>query len=516
MLIAKCEYFACLCTTITNNSHRSPLLSTPNLVPSYPLGLDHPNIFLNPSPKKVISAMISLMTDQDRSDLYTIECLRIDTVASLLLNLLSQMSNPVVPYAIMEHYFQQSNMVPVSRSSAVLGSPPPLSSSSRPPLISLGSNSSGGTGTSVSSPPLSSPLSPVDTLGASLPVIPALPVKNGHSPPPSSILAWSREHFDLQMFLDALPAMNRVILLEVLHLCAEVLQHQIFNRLTMSRLVQQVSPALFSTVFDQRMLEQMAGGSRRCSIHGDRISAEEGTRAENHLFSVILVRFLFITTASPYQHEDPNISNNNNDSRRMSEWAEYTRSGLEYGSVPEWDTAATAAEAAASLSTIPYGRNSTQFRKSQELLQHEQQAHYQKMARSFQQMEIQQDPRLQQHFGQYSASQKQKQLQLKHTHNHQQQQQQPKQHNITTLTTTTTNNDHDVNDLVIKEGPVACKPLTTGSSSSSSADGGSGGVDPQSSHKLLVSQPNAQDLIQMHRHHFWSGREAQVGTWVAL
>ncbi|GJJ70441.1 hypothetical protein EMPS_02790 [Entomortierella parvispora] len=434
-------------------------------------GLGHPNIFLNPSPKKVISAMISLMTDQVRSDLYTTECLRIDTVASLMLNLLSQMSNPVVPYAIMEYYFQQGNapQLPPKRASTA---PPSL-----PPLLDR-SNSSGGA-RSTPSLPLSAPvpLSTFDTLGASLPIIPALPVLNGQSSPrapSSSVLTWSREHFDLQMFLDALPAMNRVILLEVLHLCAEVLEYQMLNRLTLNRLVQQVAPALFSTVFDQKILEQMAGGSRRCSIHSDRISAEEGARAENHLFTVILVRFLQINARTRNQ------TNYNGNKTQLSD-------GEKEGCpTSEWSPSASTTSV---LPTSVYGGSSTQFRKSQELLQLEQQEHYQKMALSFQEMEIQKDPRVQQHFGQYSAS-------------HRQQQKQPSKSQypstLNSAKTATTTNGCNVDNLAIK---------------SSSAGSGSCSTDPNPSH-ILLAQPN-RDPIQSHREHFWQSREALVGAGVA-
>jgi len=411
--------------------------------------------------------MISLMTDQERSDLYTTECLRIDTVASLMLNLLSQMSNPVVPYAIMEHYFQQGNLQPATKRTSV--APPPM------PPLSDGSNPSSGTRSTLS--PL---LTTYDTLGAFLPVIPALPVLNGgqSSPrtPSSSVLTWSREHFDLQMFLEALPAMNRVILLEVLYLCTEVLQHQMFNQLTLNRLVQQVAPALFSTVFDQRILEQMAGGSRRCSIHSDRISAEEGTRAENHLFTVILVRFLHITTASQNQANDVG-------SKILSDREQCT------SPTSEWSPSASAS-AVSVLPTANYGTSSTQFRKSQELLQLEQQERCQKMAQSFQKMEIQRDPRVQQHFGQYSASQKQQQQQLQH-----QKQQSKKQHSsMPGSAITTTTDDCNVSSLAIKSSS-ALSP------------------EPNPS-QILLPQPH-QDPIQAHKEHFWQSREVRVGAGLA-
>ncbi|KAF9914663.1 hypothetical protein BX616_007827 [Lobosporangium transversale] len=362
-------------------------------------GLDHENILLNPSPKKVILSMIALMTDQERCDLYSIQCLRIDTVAGLMLNLLSQMSNPVIPYAVMEHYFKQGGysttrspaleavisnaktpILPVSKASTTLRSRHRKSLSVPAMISTRTAESSTATASTVtpdssegSAPvPSSSPRSPasIDVL-LSLPAIPALPPKGS---PQATNVAWAREHFDLAMFLAVLPEMNRVILLEVLHLCQELLDHQLWNHLTISRLVQQISPALFSTVFDRRILESMAGGPVSCSIHGETISSEEGARAESHLFMVILVRFLHLTAGA--NAVNPLMNNIN-----------LTVSGAEgvYG---------------------PNGAGIT-FRKSQERLMEDQQEYHKRMAHAYHQMEIQKQPS--QHFGVYSASQKQQQ-----------------------------------------------------------------------------------------------------------
>ncbi|KAF9106838.1 hypothetical protein BGX27_009011 [Mortierella sp. AM989] len=322
-------------------------------------GLDHINVFNNPSPKKVISAMIALMMDENRCDLYPIQFLRIDTVAGLMLNLLSQMSNPVIPYAIMEHYFKMG--ATSARSPVLSPSPLPVHRRSLNPMAD----------------PERSP-SPISSL---LPTIPALPPKGSSQ----ATMTWAREYFDLPAFLNVLPSMNRVILLEVLHLCQELLDHQIWNRVSFPRLVEQIAPALFSTVFDQKILETMAG-SRQCSIHGETISPEEGSRAENHLFSVILIRFLYLTAHSS------NIA---------------TMSNVNCDMVED-DARNPNRESCTPVKPNVYGHNSApMFRKSQELLQQEQQVYYERMARSYQEMEIQQRPP--QHFGVYSASQKQQQ-----------------------------------------------------------------------------------------------------------
>ncbi|KAF9954209.1 hypothetical protein BGZ70_010635 [Mortierella alpina] len=326
-------------------------------------GLDHPNIFYNPAPKKVISSMIDLMTDQQRCNLFAIQCLRIDTVASLMLNVLSQMSNPVIPYSVMEHYFQQG--LPTARSNA---SP---SSRRHSAVLRMG----------LDELPL--------YMLAGLPAIPALPIMNHISSgtPSHATIAWARMNFDLAAFLGALPLMNRVILLEVLHVCHEVLEHQGSNRLTLARVVAQIAPALFSTVFDQKMLEKMVGGTRRFSIHCDSISSYEGNLAENHLLTVILVRFIYLTVNSR--------SNSTSSSPRMPAQANHNQ--LRRKSSP---SLGRSSYHSGSSGLYDYnGYDNTMYHRSQEHMQQEQDAYYMNMVRPFQEMEMQQ--RHQQQYGQY-------------------------------------------------------------------------------------------------------------------
>ncbi|KAF9573102.1 hypothetical protein EC968_009063 [Mortierella alpina] len=348
-------------------------------------GLDHPNIFYNPAPKKVISSMIDLMTDQQRCNLFAIQCLRIDTVASLMLNVLSQMSNPVIPYSVMEHYFQQG--LPTTRSSS---SP---SSRRHSAVLRMG----------LDELPLS--------MLAGLPAIPALPIMNHMSSgtPSHATIAWARMNFDLAAFLGALPLMNRVILLEVLHVCHEVLEHKGSNRLTLARVVAQVAPALFSTVFDQKMLEKMVGGTRRFSIHCDSISSYEGNLAENHLLTVILVRFIHLTVNSR--------SNSTSSSPRMP--AQVNHQQLRRKSTPSLGR--SSCHSGSSGSYEHHGYDNVMFYRSQEHIQQEQDAYYRNMARSFQEMEMQQ--RHQQQYGQYApqyaqfAQPRQRRQRLRHHYN---------------------------------------------------------------------------------------------------
>ncbi|KAF9904432.1 hypothetical protein EC991_002706 [Linnemannia zychae] len=414
-------------------------------------GLVHPNIFTNPSPKKVITAMIALMIDQDRCDLYPMQCLRIDTVASLLLNLMSQMSNPIIPYAIMEHYFQQSGHTTRS------------SSSPSPPGSRRHSEN-----------PRQTPERPsFATVGDSLPVIPVLPLKGASRASSHEGYMWARNYFDLHAFLAVLPAMNRVILLEVLHLCQELLDHQIQNRLTIYRLVQQVAPALFSTVFDQKILETMAGGSRRCSVYGDGISSQDGSRAETHLFMVILVRFLAVSSTScGGPTVDPSTSALR--SAISDEGSSCSMQDVEpYGRHP-----AQAPSSSGGLGGSVYENTSNAFRKSQQWHHNEQQEYHYRMERSFQEMEILQHPS--HHFGYHPAKQGQAV------------EQRQRQSSSTT-----------VNDLGISQkvhDPLRSPSQDTNTGLSTSED-------------FALPGPS---LESGHRDHIWHGRRHEQGTAVLM
>ncbi|KAF9138771.1 hypothetical protein BGX30_008776 [Mortierella sp. GBA39] len=342
-------------------------------------GLVHANIFANPSPKKVITAMIALMIDQERCDLYSMQCLRIDTVVSLMLNLMSQMSNPIIPYVVMEHYFQQSGHTTRSSPANPVNLPSPSDSQAERHSEIHTRNTE---------------CAFYFTVGDSLPVIPALPLKGASMASSHAGYLWARDYFDLHAFLAVLPAINRVILLEVLHLCQELMKCQIQNRLTIGRLVQQIAPAIFSTVFDQKILETMAGGSRRCSLYGDSISPQDGSRAENHLLTVILVRFLHISSSgSPTADPCLNIYRS---AAVSDEGSSCSMQDVElHGRYP------SQASSSSGMSGSDYEHQNLAFRKSQQWHHQEKQGYYHQMERSFQEMEILQRPT--QHFGYHPA-----------------------------------------------------------------------------------------------------------------
>ncbi|KAG0231594.1 hypothetical protein BGW42_008745 [Actinomortierella wolfii] len=272
-------------------------------------GLTHPNLFHNPAPKKVINSMISLLTDRQRCDLFSVKCMRIDTVASLLLNTISRMSNPIIPYDMMDYFYShQFTIVPVSptQSSSPHGSTTPLSekqhhqseessssSSTSSHQASMNVTPSSSPRNSLVTPPSSSTNSPVSSSWSY-----HQPSLHHYQQTVPFTTAWARHYFDLPSFLDNLPAINRSILLEVLHLCQEVLEHASENLVSVASLSEVISPALFSSVFDHKLLDRMAG-HKRASIHGDGLSALEGVMQECQMFSAILVRFLVMTSATP-------------------------------------------------------------------------------------------------------------------------------------------------------------------------------------------------------------------------
>lgn len=65
-------------------------------------GLNHPFILKNSYPASVVSAMITLMADPARRDLFSLKCMRIDTVAGVMLAVLKNLREAIVPIEIQE------------------------------------------------------------------------------------------------------------------------------------------------------------------------------------------------------------------------------------------------------------------------------------------------------------------------------------------------------------------------------------------------------------------------------
>jgi len=63
-------------------------------------GLNHPFILKNPDPTSVVAAMITLMADPERRDLFSLKCMRIDTVAGVMLAVLKNLREVIVPMEI--------------------------------------------------------------------------------------------------------------------------------------------------------------------------------------------------------------------------------------------------------------------------------------------------------------------------------------------------------------------------------------------------------------------------------
>ncbi|KAI1296273.1 hypothetical protein EDD11_007430 [Mortierella claussenii] len=65
-------------------------------------GLNHPFILKNPYPASVVAAMVTLMADPDRRDLFSLKCMRIDTVAGVMLAVLKNLREAIVPMEIQD------------------------------------------------------------------------------------------------------------------------------------------------------------------------------------------------------------------------------------------------------------------------------------------------------------------------------------------------------------------------------------------------------------------------------
>ncbi|KAF9198907.1 hypothetical protein BGZ49_000149 [Haplosporangium sp. Z 27] len=65
-------------------------------------GLNHPFILKNTYPASVATAMLTLMADPDRRNLFSLKCMRIDTVAGVMMAALKNLREAIVPMEIQE------------------------------------------------------------------------------------------------------------------------------------------------------------------------------------------------------------------------------------------------------------------------------------------------------------------------------------------------------------------------------------------------------------------------------
>ncbi|KAG0197240.1 hypothetical protein BGX28_009253 [Mortierella sp. GBA30] len=65
-------------------------------------GLNHPFILKNPFPPSVVAAIVTLMLDPERRDLFSLKCTRIDTVAGVMLAVLKNLREAIVPMEIQD------------------------------------------------------------------------------------------------------------------------------------------------------------------------------------------------------------------------------------------------------------------------------------------------------------------------------------------------------------------------------------------------------------------------------
>ncbi|KAG0301984.1 hypothetical protein BGZ98_007882 [Dissophora globulifera] len=147
-------------------------------------GLNHPFILKNPYPPSVVAAMLTLMADPDRRDLFSLKCMRIDTVAGVMLAVLKNMRQAIVPMEIQEELTFDVNGLSTS-----VPSTPTLSSQS---------------------------LNKINTVNSLL----------------------NHPNF---------PAVNRALLMELLNLSLAILNRSSFNRVKPDMLASVLGPHIFAT-----------------------------------------------------------------------------------------------------------------------------------------------------------------------------------------------------------------------------------------------------------------------------
>lgn len=65
-------------------------------------GLNRPFILKNPYSPSVVAAILTLLADPERRDLFSLKCTRVDTVAGVMLSVLKNLREAIVPMEIQE------------------------------------------------------------------------------------------------------------------------------------------------------------------------------------------------------------------------------------------------------------------------------------------------------------------------------------------------------------------------------------------------------------------------------
>ncbi|CAO3571917.1 unnamed protein product [Mortierella alpina] len=90
-------------------------------------GLNHPFILKNPYPPSVVAALVTLMLDPERRDLFSLKCTRIDTVAGVMLAVLKNLREAIVPLEIQDELTSVTNHAIATGGFTNLGTTTPTS-----------------------------------------------------------------------------------------------------------------------------------------------------------------------------------------------------------------------------------------------------------------------------------------------------------------------------------------------------------------------------------------------------
>ncbi|KFH62544.1 hypothetical protein MVEG_11937 [Podila verticillata NRRL 6337] len=156
-------------------------------------GLNHPFILRNPYSPSVVAAMLTLMADPERRDFFSLKCMRIDTVAGVMLAVLKNLREAIVPMEI------QDELTSATGGFTNSGSSSPTTPSTR-----------------LARSPSSYSLNKINTINSLL----------NHS------------HF---------PAVNRALLMELLNLSLAILNRSTFNRVKPDMLASILGPHIFAS-----------------------------------------------------------------------------------------------------------------------------------------------------------------------------------------------------------------------------------------------------------------------------
>ncbi|KAG0084112.1 hypothetical protein BGZ93_010249 [Podila epicladia] len=179
-------------------------------------GLNHPFILRNPYSPSVVAAMLTLMADPERRHYFSLKCMRIDTVAGVMLAVLKNLREAIVPMEIQDELTSGKYFDAISITRVGL----PFKNISQ--IRYTGGFSNSGTSTPTTPPSRPSRTSSSHSINKINTV--------------NSLLNHSQ-----------FPAVNRALLMELLNLSLAILNRSSFNRVKPDMLATILGPHIFAS-----------------------------------------------------------------------------------------------------------------------------------------------------------------------------------------------------------------------------------------------------------------------------